>query len=460
MTDWKDKKVTILGLGKSGVAAAQYLAARGAKVFVSESAPADDERQAQAAEVERLGCKVELGGHSDDAVAFGCFVLTSPGIAPHSAVIQKARAHGKEVISDVELAWRETKAPILAITGTNGKSTTCALLSFILEKTGRVAPACGNIGVPILSQLDKKPDYLVAEVSSYQLEYTTNFAPKIAVWLNLTPDHVDWHQGLDNYRRAKQKLFANQQHNDYAVLSMDDPVVRTQLTRSEIFPFSSEMNLDNMVQAAFVSNDFLAYRIRARNRLVCAVSELQILGRHNIENALAAIACAAIVDVQPQEIENYIKQFKGLEHRLEYVATIDNVAYYNDSKATNPESAIKAIESFGAKKIVLIAGGRDKATSLDEFVHAVRKYAAAVILLGEAKERFEKALREGGFNDVHVVASLEEAVDLGGKLKLGPVVLSPACASFDMFKDFENRGRVFKDIVRARLDKMAPSVQS
>ncbi len=460
MTDWKDKKVTILGLGRSGVAAAKYLAARGAKVYVSDSAPANAASQAQAAEIESLGCKVELGGHTDDAVAFGSFVLTSPGIAPHSEVIQKARALGKEVISDVELAWRETKAPIVAITGTNGKSTTCALLSFILEKTGRVAPACGNIGVPILSQLDRKPDYLVAEVPSYQLDYTTNFAPKVGVWLNFTPDHVDWHQGLDNYKRAKQKLFANQQHGDYAVLSMDDAVVSKQLTRAEIFPFSSEINLDNMVQAAFVTNDFLAYRIRARNRVVCAVGELQILGRHNVENALAAIATCAILGVEPMEIENYIKQFKGLEHRLEYVATIDNVAYYNDSKATNPESAIKAIESFPGKKIVLIAGGRDKATSLDEFVDAVRKHAAAVILLGEAKERFEKALREGGFNDVHVVASLEEAVDLGGKLKLGPVVLSPACASFDMFKDFENRGCVFKDIVRARLDKMAPSVQS
>ncbi len=260
VTDWKDKKVTILGLGRSGVAAAKYLAARGAKVYVSDSAPASEASQAQAAEIESLGCKVELGGHTDDAVAFGSFVLTSPGIAPHSAVIQKARALGKEVISDVELAWRETKAPIVAITGTNGKSTTCALLSFILEKTGRVAPACGNIGVPILSQLDRKPDYLVAEVSSYQLDYTTNFAPKVGVWLNFTPDHVDWHQGLDNYKRAKQKLFANQQHSDYAVLSMDDEVVSKQLTRAEIFPFSSEMNLDNMVQAAFVSNDFLAYQ--------------------------------------------------------------------------------------------------------------------------------------------------------------------------------------------------------
>lgn len=460
MSDWKDKKVTILGLGRSGVAAARYLADRGAKVFVSESSAANSEREAQASEIESLGCKVELGGHSDAALEFGSFVLTSPGIPPHSEVIQKALKLGKEVISDIELAWRETKAPILAITGTNGKSTTCALLSFMLEKTGRVAPACGNIGVPILSQLDRNPDFLVAEVSSYQLDYTKNFAPRVGVWLNLTPDHVDWHQGLDNYKRAKQKLFANQQRSDYAVLNWDDPVVSKEVTRAEIFPFSGMERLDDQVQAAFVANDFLCYRRRVANHLICHINDLQILGQHNIENALAAIACCAVLDIPPAEIEMYIKQFKGLEHRLEYVATIDDVPYYNDSKATNPESAIKALQSFPGKKIVLIAGGRDKATSLDELVGAIRNHVAAVILLGEAKERFETELRKGGFNNVHVVGSLEEAVDMGGKLKLGPVVLSPACASFDMFKDFENRGRVFKDIVRARLDKMAPSVQS
>lgn len=312
--------------------------------------------------------------------------------------------------------------------------------------------------MPILSQLDRKPDYLVAEVSSYQLEYTYNFRPKVGAWLNLTPDHVDWHQGFENYKLAKFKLFNNQQGSDYAVLNMDDPIVRARVTRSEVFPFSATQSLDHMVQGAFMSGDFLSYRIRAKNRVVCHIDDLQILGEHNVQNALAAISCCAVLDVEPTEIETYIKQFKGLEHRLEFVDTIDEIAYYNDSKATNPESAIKALQSFPGKKIVLIAGGRDKGTSLDEFVDAIRNHVAAVILLGEAKERFENELRKGGFNDVHVVASLEEAVDLGGKLKLGPVVLSPACASFDMFKDFENRGRVFKDIVRARLNKMAPSV--
>ncbi|HEY9785439.1 MAG TPA: UDP-N-acetylmuramoyl-L-alanine--D-glutamate ligase [Candidatus Obscuribacterales bacterium] len=459
MADWNKSKVTILGLGRSGIAAARYLAERGAQVFVSDSASPDAERQKQAGELEAEGVKVELGQHSDEAIDFGSLVITSPGISPNTDVIRKARNLGKEVICDVELAFRETKAPIIAITGTNGKSTTCALISFILEKSGRVAPACGNIGVPILTQLERKPDYLVVEVSSYQLEYCSAFSPKVGVWLNLTPDHLDWHGGLEEYIRTKRKLFANQQPDQYAVLNMDDPIVNRTTTRSEIFPFSANSPMEHMVQGAFVNEDFLCYRILGRNRIVCGINELKILGRHNVENALAAISVAAVLRMEHNEIALYLKQFEGLEHRLEYVSTIDGIPYYNDSKATNPESAIKALESFPGKPVVLIAGGRDKGTPLGEFVHSVRNHAAAVILLGEAKQRFETALREGGFENIHSVSSLEEAVDLGGKLKLGPVLLSPACASFDMFKDFENRGRVFKDIVRARLDKVAPPVQ-
>lgn len=459
MSEWNDKKVTILGLGRSGVSAARYLIERGAKVFISDSSPLTDSLAQSKSEVEALGATVETGGHTEAVFKFSPLMIVSPGIAPGTDIIKKARALNKEIICDVELAYRETKTPIVAVTGTNGKSTTCALISFLLEKSGRLAPACGNFGVPVLSQLERKPDYLVVEVSSYQLEYTSNFAPQVAVWLNLTPDHLDWHGGLQEYISAKKKLFANQSHEQYAVLNMDDATVRQTMTRSEIFPFSATSALEHMVQGAFVNHDMLCYRLHARSRIVARLDELQIRGRHNVENALSAIATVAILKMEPVEISLYIKEFKGLEHRLEFVGKVDGIDFYNDSKATNPESAIKALESFPDEKVVLIAGGRDKGTSLDEFVHSVRNYAHAVILLGEAKERFEKSLREGGFESIHKVGSLEEAVDLGQKLKLGPVLLSPACASFDMFKDFENRGRVFKDIVRSRLEKVAPSVQ-
>jgi UDP-N-acetylmuramoylalanine--D-glutamate ligase len=454
--EWNNRKVTILGLGRSGTAAARYLTARGAQVYLSESAEETSEKRAQAAELEKLGVTVEFGKHSKEALAFGEFILTSPGIKPTSEVISQAKALGKEVICDVELAFRDSRIPIIAVTGTNGKSTTTAMISFIMEKCGKRAPACGNFGVPILSQIDDQPDFLVVEISSYQLHYCTNLAPFIGVWMNLTPDHLDWHGGLDGYTRDKQKLFANQRPDQYAVLNLDDPVVAQTMTRSEVFPFSTLSSLDYCIQGAFIHDGYLAYRKGGQNRIVCHKDELQIIGQHNLENALAAISVCALVRIAPEDIERYLKEFKALEHRLEFVATVNGVNYYNDSKATNPESSIKALEAFPNEKVVLIAGGRDKGTSLSDFVHSVRNHAAAVILIGEAKQRFEVALREVGVKNIYPAESMEEAVSLGEQLKLGTVLLSPACASFDMFNDFEHRGRVFKDIVRTRFEKAAP----
>lgn len=424
--------------------------------MLSESAQATAPKLAQAAELEQQGVKVEFGKHSPEAIAFGEFIVTSPGIKPDADVMAQAKSLGKEVICDIELAFRETRVPMIAITGTNGKSTTTALISWILEKAGRRAPACGNFGTPIMNVLDPTPDFLIVEISSYQLHYCKNLAPNIGVWINLTPDHLDWHGGLQPYIDAKQKLFANQRPDQYAVLNLDDPLVSQVPTRSEIFPFSAMKDLNYCIQGAFMKDHYLAYRYGGKGQIVCHKNELQIIGQHNLENALAAISVCALLKIPPEEIERYLKEFKALEHRLEYVATVNGVPYYNDSKATNPDSSIKALEAFPNQKVVLIAGGRDKGTSLSDFVHSVRKHAAAVILIGEAKERFDWALREVGVENIYPVNSLDEAVTLGEQMKLGPVLLSPACASFDMFKDFEDRGRVFKDIIRARLEKVAP----
>ena len=458
MEDWNNRKITVLGLGRSGIATAKYLRKRGASVWLSESAQETDERREQAKELESIGVKVELGKHSDQALAFADLVVTSPGIKPQSEVIKKLVAMNKEIICDVELAARDATMPIVAITGTNGKSTTTALISFMLEQSGKKAPACGNFGVPILSQLDLKPDYLIVEISSYQLYYTSRFAPKIAIWMNLTPDHLDWHGNIDEYVKAKTKLFANQQRNQYAVLNFDDPLVAKTKTQAEIFPFSVETELSHCIQGAFISNGYIAYKRAGGTKLVCRTDELQIIGKHNLENALAAVSACALLRMDCSDIQRHLKEFKALEHRLEYVGTVNGVPYYNDSKATNPDSSIKALQAFPDEKVVLIAGGRDKGTSLSEFVQSIRNHAAAVILLGEAKQRFEQALREVGVENIHSVDSMAEAVKLGEKLNLGPVLLSPACASFDMFKDFEDRGRVFKDLVRSRLEKMAPTV--
>ena len=474
-------KVTILGLGKSGYAAARYLAAQGKHVIVSEGGQLKGDSIAWASELKLLGVEIETGGHSDKAIEQADLIITSPGIPPGSPVIKKAFALGKEVISDIELAYREGIAPIIAITGTNGKSTTTALISHILQSNGFNAPACGNIGTPVLDYLPAQTkdktnngnassaqivDYLVMEVSSYQLFYTKQFAPYIAIWLNLTPDHLDWHEGMPGYIAAKENIFANQnnfslskiktakaQKKPFAIVNFDDPTVISRPTKAALFPFSLIDKLSGKDPAAFLEDNWLCYRLDGKTERVCAIQDLPIIGEHNIENCLAAIAACAIIGLSAEQIAQSIKQFKALEHRLEYVATIDGVAIYNDSKATNPESSIKALQAF-KEKIVLIAGGRDKGTSLDELSQIVANRAAAVILLGEAKERFANVLKQSAIESVYIVDSLEEAIDLGLKLKLGPLVLSPACASYDMFKNFEERGNVFKDIVAKHAAKV------
>lgn len=455
MVRWKQRKVTIYGLGRSGLAAARFLVGLGANVFVSDSQPESKVSEETLRELKALGVRYEFGEHSLEAIRFADLFVVSPGISPFSDVIQMSKKTGKEVISDIELASREATVPIIAITGTNGKSTTTALISHLLETCGYRAPVCGNIGVPILSLLDKPVDFLIAEVSSFQLEYCPTFAPKISVWLNLTPDHIDWHKGIDNYVEAKRKMFKNQHLNDYAILSMDDVVVAATRTIAEVFPFSTESDFDEYIQGAYVSDGFICCRRLMRDRVIMPVRDLPIKGKHNVENALAAIGAAVLAGGDIDKIKEGLKTFKGLEHRMEYVGTIDGIAFYNDSKATNTVSAIKALESFPGEQVVLIAGGKDKGTSLTEFVHVVRKAASAVILIGEATGRFENELRQGGVQNIYPVESMEAAVNLGLKLNQGPVLLSPACASFDMFKDYEDRGRVFKDIVRARLKEVA-----
>jgi UDP-N-acetylmuramoylalanine--D-glutamate ligase len=447
--NFANKKVTILGLGKTGVATAIYLAKQGAQVFVSEGGKVTGEKLEQARELERLNIEVESERHSEKAFTHADLIVTSPGIPPTSAVIKRLNELGKEVISDIELASRETNVPTIAVTGTNGKSTTTALISFLLETSGLKAPACGNIGLPVFTALQSKPDYLVMEVSSYQAYYSNTFAPYIAIWLNLTPDHLDWHGDLNEYVAAKAKLFERQTETQFAVLNMDDKIVAATKTKAKIFPFSVKGPLPDARTGAFMDGEYLCYRQADNIERICHMNELQIIGRHNLENSLAAIAAVHLIGLTPKQIKEGLTKFKALSHRLEYVETIDGIACYNDSKATNTDSTIRALESF-AEKVVLIAGGKDKGTDLAEFARYVKQHTAAVILLGEAKERFHQALSKEKVENIYEVSSIEEAIDFGLKLKAGPLLLSPACASFDMFRNFEDRGDVFKDIVRTR----------
>ncbi len=449
MTYWSDKKITVLGLGKTGFATARYLQSRGAQVLVSEGAELNSKNQAEVDALRKLGVQVEAGGHRRGAIEQAEIVVTSPGIKPTADPIAFAYEQGKEVICDIEIAFRDTQIPIVAVTGTNGKSTTTAWIGFILNQHGAKAVTCGNIGVPVLDALLGSPEYLVIEVSSYQLFYTNSFAPMVAVWTNLTPDHLDWHGSLVGYTDAKRAMFLRQSSGQFAVLNFDDAVVAATQTRAKIVPFSRTKSLSECESLAALIDHRICYKHNGTMHDLVGADELKVIGQHNLENALAAVAVVAVLGLPTAQIASGLRSFSGLEHRIEYVDTVDGVPCYNDSKATNPESAIKALEAF-KEKIVLIAGGKDKHTSLDEFVATVRKHASAVILLGEAKERFQKTLTDGGVQNIYTVETMEEAVNLGLSLNAGPLVLSPACASFDMFQDFEDRGVVFKDIVRSR----------
>ncbi|MDX2106538.1 MAG: UDP-N-acetylmuramoyl-L-alanine--D-glutamate ligase [Candidatus Melainabacteria bacterium] len=459
----ENRNVTVFGLGRSGLASIRYLKRLGFDIFVSDAAPENKVPETVREELKKLSVECEFGGHTEKCLAKAKLCIVSPGMAPNLPIILTARERGIEVVSDIEFAFRRaemSKIPIVAVTGTNGKSTTTALISHIFSQSGMNAPYCGNIGVPILEVLTeaeegKKVDFLVAEVSSYQLEYCTDFAPKVGVWLNLTPDHLDWHQGLEPYIKAKQKLFYKQGMSSFAVLNYDDPIVISTTTMAEIFPFSQKTELENCIQGAYVSDNFICLRRNMQVHVLCRVDQLKIKGAHNVENALAAASCALLLGVDSKAIASALQSFTALEHRLEFIDTIDGIEFYNDSKATNTESTIKALEAFGDQKVVLIAGGKDKGTSLTDLAKRVRQCTSAVILIGEAAERFNLYFNQAGVQNIYRVATLDAAVKLALELKLGPVVLSPACASFDMFRDYEERGHVFKNIVRAKQKELA-----
>ncbi len=442
---WVGLNVTVLGLSLSGIAAAKYLSDKGAEVIISESRQATDEDINTIAELGKIGIKVETGGNREETILNSDIIVTSPGIPPHSEVIKLIRNHKISLISEIELAFRESEKPFIAITGTNGKTTVTKLISEILTNAGYKAPACGNIGVPPISLVDDEPDYFVTEVSSFQIYYSPSFKPQIGVFLNYTPDHKDWHGSEEEYFKAKADLFTGIRTPMWSVLNACDAKVLNLMHQSEsdVVLFGSEVSKS----AVYIQNDKIMCRMRNTTTEVIAVNEINLIGKHNLQNVMAAVAVCSIVGVDNETMRNAITAFKPPEHRIEYVDTIDGIGYYNDSKATNPDSTICALNGFTENKVVLIAGGRDKGTDLSQMVEAVKNSAAAVVLIGEASDRFENALREGGYHNIHRANSLEEAVDTAANLKLGDVLLSPACASYDMFKNYEQRGRIFKEYV-------------
>ena len=444
--------VIVYGAGISGRGAAQVLADRGQQVYLYNDAPANVEPELEQA-LTATGGGVKIGQSAFDELLQGCKqVVLSPGIPCDSANVLAAEAKGLEVISEVELGYRLYGGHIAAITGTNGKTTTTTIVGEMLKRLPVLSAVGGNIGLALSKEVESLPQdgWLAAELSSFQLEKVNTFSPDIAVVLNLTPDHMERHYTMEAYGAAKQNIFRFQTAEQVTVLNYDDPIVRTWAAESkaQICYFSRHEQLENGI---YMQNGDFVISWQGQKQTVCNISELHLFGGHNEENVLAAIACGFFAGVSISDMADVLRNFRSIEHRLEYVTTIDGVPYYNDSKATNTDSTIKALEAFKDGHIILLAGGHDKLTPLEPMMELIKEKTDALILLGAAKERFYEAAVKCGVANIVLADSFEDAVQKAYKLAHKPqvVLLSPACSSFDMFKNYPERGRCFKKLVLA-----------
>ncbi len=442
----KDKRVLVVGLGKSGVASALFLKAHGARVTVSDTKSGDELRNEIPALLDH-GITVETGGHGERTFRGQDLIVVSPGVPVDAPLLVQARSLGEAVIGEIELAAQFLPGPIVAITGSNGKTTTTTLTGEILAASGVPTLVGGNIGTPAISLAERvKPEsVIVLEVSSFQLETIQTFHPKVAVVLNITPDHLDRHKTFEVYVDAKARMFENQRADDYAVLNADDPtcVAMAARTRAQVFWFSRQKEVK---EGAWVREGNILFRDGAQQREIMQVSEIPLKGAHNLENVLAAVCAGALMGCAPEKIGQAVRDFKAVEHRLEFVATIRGVDYYNDSKATNVDATIKALESFPAN-IHLILGGKDKGSDYAVLNDLLRQRVKRVYTIGAAAAKIESQIT--GVEVMHA-ETLENALRKANAVaQPGDVVLlAPACASFDQFRSYEHRGQVFKEIVR------------
>ena len=437
------EKVLVIGAARSGIAAAKILHERGAQVILSDSKPE--------LQLDLSGVEIKLGKQTEDLLSGVDKIIVSPAVPIKIPLLRAAKAKGIPIISEVEFAYGLAKSPICAVTGTNGKTTTVTLLGLLLKEKFAKVGVGGNIGVPLCEVALEvgAGGYLAAEISSYQMEATKNFRPHISAILDITPDHLKRHGSMEVYQAMKEKIFAQQTAEDFLILNYDDERTREIKDRAacRVLYFSRQREL---AEGAFIKDNRLVIRFNGTHEL-CTIDELGIKGGHNVENALAASLMAFVAGVDADKISSVLKTFQGVEHRIEFVRELDGVKYYNDSKATNTDSAIKALETF-AGHIVLIAGGDDKGTDLADFLRLVNERVDWLILVGDAAARFKACALESGYPADKILEagySMERAVALAKNISRPPqvVLLSPACASFDMYRDFEERGRDFKRIV-------------
>jgi UDP-N-acetylmuramoylalanine--D-glutamate ligase len=440
------KKVLVVGLGKTGEALCRFLLNHGARVMISEKKNSEEMSQKFFLWKKR-GVRVESGAHELESFLGSDFIFPSPGV-PMIPELAAARKRGIKIISEIELAYKFLRGKIIGITGSNGKSTTATLTHKILKEGGLKAFLAGNIGTPLISFVENSEDdhVYVTEISSFQLEYVDEFKAPISVFLNISPDHLDWHSSFAAYFGAKKKLLAAQTEDDIAILNRDDLRVwrLEKESKARVYAFSRERKVS---PGCYTEGGWVVLQDKKEERLLRS-AEIPLIGIHNQENIMASSLVGHVFGLSLPQIKKSIKGFKGLEHRLEKVLTIKGIDFYNDSKATNVDATLKSIQSFD-RKIILILGGRDKGSDFHKLAKAIREKVKKTILIGEAKEKIARALNNTVPSES--VYSLREAVRTGySEARPGEIILlSPACTSFDMFQNFEERGKVFKQEIFA-----------
>jgi UDP-N-acetylmuramoylalanine--D-glutamate ligase len=443
--DLAGKRVLVVGLARTGVVTALFSAGNGATVTATDERPETD-LQETAAKLRAAGVTLEFGGHRAESFLEQDLIVVSPGVPAKLPELELARARGTPVWSEIELAWRFLRGKLIAITGSNGKTTTTSLVAHILQTAGIPTLIGGNIGTPLLALVENSMDttVTVAEISSFQLETIEKFRSEIGLLLNLTPDHLDRHASFDEYALAKMRMFENQLERDIAILNADDPEITKRMpTKPHIFWFSRKKRV---AAGAFLRDEQIFFRNEGSEVALGRRDEISLRGEHNVENALAACAAAYLAGADPAAIASGIKTFKGVEHRLEFVAEVSGVQFYNDSKATNVDAAVKAIEAFPGPLIVIL-GGKDKGSPYTPLRELLRERARMAILIGAAADKIAEDL--GDAVPLESGGTLDRAVHLAMQ-NAHPgdtVLLAPSCSSFDQFENYEHRGRTFKDLV-------------
>jgi UDP-N-acetylmuramoylalanine--D-glutamate ligase len=443
-----NKRVLVVGLGKSGVASALFLKSRGARVTVSDSKPEAELRDEILLLLEH-GITVETGGHGERTFRGQDLIVVSPGVPVDAPQLVQARNLGEPLIGEIELAARFLAGPIVAITGANGKTTTTSLAGEIIAAGKFPTLVGGNIGTPAIGLVDQAgpATWTVLEVSSFQLETIVEFRPRIAVILNITPDHLDRHKTFENYVNAKARIFENQRAEDFSVLNADEPTTAglARRTRAQLYWFSRKREVE---RGAFARGANIYFRDGHGEREIMPLAEVGLKGAHNLENVLAGVVIGMLAGCTPEQIRPAVRGFKAVEHRLEFVARFAGIDYYNDSKATNVDATIKALESFPAN-IHLILGGKDKGSDYTVLHELLRQRVKRVYTIGAAAPKIESQIRDAA--EVDHAETLENAVRRASAAAVGGdvILLAPACASFDQFQSYEHRGRVFKEIVHS-----------